>query len=284
MIDHPKRLLAPALLALLLPLCGLAQKSIDPAPEAWQLVWADEFNGPDGTPPDPQHWNIEQSGGGFGNNEQESYTNRLTNIHQEKGSLVITARHEEFTGPDGIKRPYTSGRLQTLKHFDFLYGRVEARIKIPAGQGLWPAFWMMGSNIESKNWPECGEIDIMENIGREPGKVHATMHGPRYSGVDALTGAYTLPNQARFADDFHRFAAEWEPGILRFYVDDQLFETQNTDNLPAVKPWVFDHPFFILLDLAVGGYWPGMPAQSTAFPAEMLVDYVRVYQRQPLKK
>lgn len=252
-------------------------KKADVKHNHWTLVWSDEFRGPDGSLPDPAKWTLVTGGSGYGNRELESYTDRPLNVHQEKGNLVITARKESFTGADGIAREYTSARLQTKGRFETQYGRIEARIKLPSGQGVWPAFWMMGSNFDTVDWPGCGEIDIMENIGSEPDKVHGTLHGPRYSGGDPLTGAYTLPNQAHFSDAFHLFAIEWEANVIRFYVDGKLFETQNSDSLPSAKHWAFNHPFYLLLNLAIGGFWPGDPDQSTVFPATMLVDYVRVY-------
>jgi beta-glucanase (GH16 family) len=142
---------------------------------------------------------------------------------------------------------------------------------------MWPAFWMLGNDNKSAGWPMCGEIDIMENVGYEPGKIHGSMHGPGYSGGSPLTGAYSLPAGAKFADDFHVFAVEWDASAVRFYVDDQLYETQTPDSIPSSKHWVFDHPFFILLNLAVGGQWPKDPDATTQFPQQMLVDYVRVY-------
>jgi len=221
---------------------------------------------------------METGGGGWGNNELESYTNRPQNAQVEDGSLVITAIKENYTGPDGIARQYTSARLKTLRKFDQQYGRFEARIKITQGQGMWPAFWMMGNNIESVDWPNCGEIDVMENIGKEPTVVHGTMHGPGYNGASGLSASYTLPS-GKFADAFHVFAVEWEVNVVRFYVDDKLYETRTPADLPAAKTWVFDHPFFMLLNVAVGGSWPGNPDNSTVFPQRMLVDYVRVYRK-----
>jgi beta-glucanase (GH16 family) len=183
-----------------------------------KLSWSDEFNGPDGAPPDPAKWEIVTGGNGFGNKELEQYTERLENIHQERGNLVITARHEPFTGADGIQREYTSARLQTKGKFEQKYGRFEARIKIPQGQGMWPAFWLLGNDNDSAGWPGRGEIDIMENVGYEPGKIHGSMHGPRYSGDSPLTGAYSLPAGSKFADDFHVYAVEWDASAIRFYV------------------------------------------------------------------
>jgi len=138
---------------------------------------------------------------------------------------------------------------------------------------------MLGDNIGTAGWPTCGEIDIMENIGREPSIVHGTVHGPGYSGGGGITAAYTLPNSRKFSDDFHTFAVEWEPNVMRFYVDGLLYKTRTPADLPAGAPWVFDHPFFIILNVAVGGGFPGNPDATTVFPQQMQVDYVRVYQR-----
>jgi beta-glucanase (GH16 family) len=243
----------------------------------WKLNWSDEFNGPDDAAPDPAKWEIVTGGNGFGNKELEQYTARPENVRQEHGNLVITARRESFTGADGIQREYTSARLQTKGKFERQYGRFEARIKIPQGQGMWPAFWLLGNDDAKTGWPERGEIDVMENVGYEPGKIHGSMHGPGYSGGSPLTGAFSLPAPAKFADGFHVFAVEWDAAAIRFYVDDHLYETQTPDSVPSSRRWVFDHPFYILLNLAVGGQWPKYPDATTQFPQQMLVDYVRVY-------
>lgn len=241
------------------------------------LLWHDEFNGPNGSLPGTTKWNAVVNDSGYGNRELEYYTNRLANIQEKDGHLVITARKESFTGPDGQTRSYTSARIETRGKFNVKYGRIEARIQLPKGQGLWPAFWLLGDNFPSVRWPDCGEIDIMENVGFEPSAVHGSLHGPGYSGSNPLTGVFTLPDRAKFSDGFHVFSIEWEPGQIRFYVDDHLFETRRATDLAPGERWVFDHPFFIVLDLAVGGYWPGDPDATTEFPATMLVDYVRVY-------
>jgi beta-glucanase (GH16 family) len=247
-------------------------------PTNYVLVWSDEFSAPNGTLPDSSKWIMETGGSGWGNHELESYTNRARNAHLQNGNLVITAHKETYKGADGITREYTSARLKTLGLFEQKYGRFEARIKIPRGQGMWPAFWMLGNNIGTVDWPDCGEIDIMENVGKEPDKVHGTIHGPGYWGGNGLGGSYTLPS-GKFAHGFHIFAVEWEPSAIRFYVDGHLYETRTPADLPAGKAWVFDHPFFILLNVAVGGDWPGNPDGTTAFPQRMLVDYVKVYAR-----
>jgi len=280
-LSHCKKLAHSALMSgiLIVASVAIAQPAhpTTPAPSRWHLVWSDEFNSPTSSTPDPAKWTLVEGGSGYGNQELESYTTRPSNIRVEGGNLVVTAIKEPYTGKDGIARNYTSGRMQSLTHFDFQYGRIEARIKIPVGQGIWPAFWMLGANIDSTPWPDCGEIDIMENVGHELSKVHSTIHGPLYSGGDALTGAYTLSGGQHFTDDFHVFAAEWEPDLIRFYVDGHLFETLTADNIPAYKHWAFNHNFFVLFNLAVGGNWPGPPNDATQFPQQMLVDWVRVY-------
>ena len=246
---------------------------------AWKLVWSDEFNGPNGSAVDSTKWVTETGGGGFGNNELEYYTSRLENASQQDGNLVIKVVQEKYTGPDGVTRDYTSARLKTQGKFSQAYGRFEARIKIPRGQGIWPAFWMLGDDIDKPGWPACGEIDIMENIGKEPALVHGTIHGPGYSGGNGIGSPYALSENQRFTDDFHIFAIEWEPNTIRFYVDDHLYATRTLADLPKGAKWVYDHPFFLLLNVAVGGYWPGNPDATTVFPQIMLVDYVRVYSR-----
>ena len=237
-------------------------------PGPWQLVWHDEF---DGAVLDTTKWTWDTGGSGWGNAELEYYTNRVENAHLENGYLVIEARQEPFGN-----REYTSARLKTQGLGAWSFGRIEARIQIPRGQGLWPAFWMLGFNIAQVGWPWCGEIDIMENIGKEPATVHGTVHGPGYSGANGLTSAYHLTSGA-FADTFHVFAIEWQLDSIRWYVDSTLYKTVTASAVPG--QWVFNHPYFILLNVAVGGYWPGNPDATTVFPQTMRVDYVRVYQR-----
>ena len=238
-----------------------------PPPPSWKLVWSDEFNGPNGSAVDSSKWVTETGGGGWGNNELEYYTSRLENASQQNGNLVIKVLQEKYTGADGVTRNYTSARLKTQGKFSQTYGRFEARIKIPRGQGIWPAFWMLGNDIDKPGWPACGEIDIMENIGKEPALVHGTIHGPGYSGANGIGSPYALPGDQRFADDFHIFAVEWEPNVIRFYVDDHLYATRTPADLPKGTKWVYDHPFFLLLNVAVGGGWPGNPDAIHRFPA-----------------
>jgi beta-glucanase (GH16 family) len=257
-------------------LVGTAQKSERPK---WKLVWSDEFNAANGSAVDTSKWNHETGGNGWGNNELEYYTDRTSNSFQSKGSLVIKVLQENFTGEKNISREYTSARLTTKKSFTTTYGKIEARIKIPRGKGIWPAFWMLGADIDKSHWPACGEIDIMENIGKEPAIIHGTLHGPGYSGGKGPTASYSIAAGRVFADSFHVFAVEWEREVIRFYCDEVLYATRTPSDLPAGSRWVYDHPFFILLNVAVGGDWPGSPDETTKFPQEMLVDYVRVYER-----
>ncbi len=250
------------------------------APKGYLLVWSDEFKGKKGSLPDAKKWTYDIGGSGWGNHELEYYTNRAENARIEHGKLVITARAETYRGPDGKAFNYTSTRLKTQGLFSQAYGRFEARIKLPAGQGIWPAFWMLGDNTATDGWPKCGEIDIMENIGKEPGTNHGSLHGPSSTNSTSdLTKAITVPNGKRLSDDFHLYAVEWEPGIVRFYLDSNLYATFTSAQWPAGGTWVFDHPFFIILNVAVGGDWPGPPNATTVFPQTMLVDYVRVYKR-----
>nr|WP_239088346.1 glycoside hydrolase family 16 protein [Planosporangium mesophilum] len=241
------------------------------------LTFADEFNGAAGTAPDSSKWVRETGGGGWGNQELEYYTTSTSNAALDgNGNLVITARRENPAGYSCWygSCQYTSARLTTNGKFTQAYGRFEARIKIPRGQGMWPAFWMLGNNIGSVGWPNSGEIDIMENVGKEPNAVHGSLHGPGYSGGNPLTGTYNLGRP--FADDFHTFAVDWTPGAVAWSVDGVQY-LRHTSAETNGNPWVFDHPFFMILNVAVGGVWPGSPDGSTVFPQQMVIDYVRVY-------
>jgi beta-glucanase (GH16 family) len=249
----------------------------------WRPVWGDEFDGAEGSGVDRARWGAEVGGGGWGNRELEYYTDDRKNAHLDgRGHLVIKALKEtlppEFKCWYGQCR-YTSARLSTKKRFARAYGRFEARLKLPSGQGVWPAFWMLGDDIDSVGWPACGEIDAMENIGREPSLVHGTIHGPGHSGAQGVGASYALPGGKRFADDYHVFAVEWEPGEIRWYVDGALYQTRRATDLPPGAKWVYDHPFFVILNLAVGGDWPGAPDETTSMPQTMTVDYVRAYER-----
>ncbi len=239
----------------------------------WRLVWSDEF---EGTDIDATKWGFDLGGGGWGNSELEYYTSHTNNARIEGGQLVIEARQESYGGSR-----YTSARLLTKGKWSWAYGRVEARIKIPRGQGLWPAFWMLGTNIDSVGWPTCGEVDIMENIGREPSIVHGTAHGPGYSGGNGIGGPYSLPGGAALADDFHLYAVEWTTNQIKWFVDSEQYFVVTPANLPNGTTWVFTRPQFVILNVAVGGGWPGSPDGTTTFPQRMTVDYIRVYDYVP---
>lgn len=240
----------------------------------FQLVWEDEFNGQAGTAPDSARWvydiGIGPGNDGWGNQELQYYTDRPENIALDgQGNLAITARSESFGG-----RSFTSARIKTQGLFAQAYGRFEARIKMPWGPGLWPAFWMLGNNIDQVSWPQCGEIDIMEYRGQQPNLIHGSIHGPGYSGGAAITKSFGYTNN-RFDVDFHVFAVEWGADYLDFFVDDTLYQRIRPEDVPG--EWVFDQPFFLLLNVAVGGNYVGFPTSQTPFPQTMLVDYVKVY-------
>jgi beta-glucanase (GH16 family) len=244
----------------------------------WELVWSDEFEGAAGTPVNPEYWNHDIGGHGWGNNELQYHSDRTENVSLDgSGHLAIVARQEnpaEYVCHYG-ECVYTSARITTQGKVEFTYGRVEARIKVPRGQGIWPAFWMLGASFPGVSWPNSGEIDIMEHIGFEPRTVYGTVHGPDYSGTNGVGSSYTINED--FADNFHVFAVDWDPDAIRWYVDGILYSILTPDHLGG-RQWVFDHNFFILLNLSVGGDWPGEPDETTQFPQTMLVDYVRVYQ------
>ncbi len=246
--------------------------------------FADEFAGRRGRSIDSSKWTAEIGGGGWGNEELQYYR-EVGNAHLDgKGNLAITAIKLNSANDLSCwygKCLYTSARLITKKKFEFKYGRVEARIKLPDGPGVWPAFWMLGNNIDSTGWPGCGEIDIMEFIGREPSKIYGTVHGPGYSGANSVGGSISLAGGAR-ASDFHVYSAEWSENEIRWFFDGKEYHKFSRTNVPAGSKWVFDHPFFIIINFAVGGKWPGVPDPKTKFPQSMLVDYVRVKPRKAI--
>lgn len=238
------------------------------------LVMDDGFNG-EGAPND-LFWDYEIGNGeaqgipGWGNNELQYYTDRPENILVEDGMLKITARQEEYEGSS-----YTSGRILTRGKLEQTYGRFEARIKLPWGQGVWPAFWLLGDDSDGTvSWPQIGEIDIMENRGQEPTLINGSVHGPGYSGANAITKPYELLDD-RFDTGFHIFGVEWGPNYINYYVDGTLYN--QITPVDVTGEWVFNHNFYIIINLAVGGNYVGSPDESTVFPQEMLVDYVRVY-------
>jgi beta-glucanase (GH16 family) len=237
------------------------------------LVWQDEFDGPANSTPDPKKWAYDIGATGWGNHELEEYTRDSANAFVDgEGHLVIRAMRTE-------SGKYTSARLKTKGQFEFQYGRVEARIRIPYGQGIWPAFWMLGKDIDVAGWPKCGEIDIMENIGKEPFLVHGTVHGPGYAGGKGITSQTSLPGGARFSEGFHVFRVDWAPDAIEFFLDDSSYAKVRRTDIPSGATWAFDHPFFLLMNVAVGGDWPGKPDQGTVFPQSMIVDWIRVWQQ-----
>jgi beta-glucanase (GH16 family) len=254
--------------------CGSSNGDIVSPPPRWTLTASDEFDGAEDTPPDPTMWTYDIGGDGWGNEQLEFNTDRVENVsHDGEGHLRIVAREESFMGND-----YTSGRIKTQGLFEQEHGRFEARIKLPAGQGLWPAFWMLGANIDEVSWPDSGEIDVMEYQGQRPERVFGTLHGPGYSGGASISGDISLPGGETFADDFHIFAVEWDPSLIRFFVDEEEYHAVRSTEVPPGK-WVFNNEFFMILNLAVGGTLGGPVGPDTVFPAEVLVDYVRIFER-----
>lgn len=252
-----------------MPLPLMAQRRFPSGP-----AWGDEFNGAPGAAPDPSKWTYDLGNGGWGNEELETYTASTANVFQDgHGHLVIRA----LSTASG----YTSGRIKTQGLCTFEYGVVEASIKIPYAQGIWPAFWMLGADVDTVGWPKCGEIDIMENFGVHAGDAstnHGAVHGPGYSDGAGITAKYVLPPGQVFAGAFHLFSLEWSPNTIKLLVDGHVYSTVTPASLPPGAQWVFNSSFFLLLDLAVGGNPTGSPNASAVFPQDMLVDYVRVYQ------
>jgi beta-glucanase (GH16 family) len=277
-------------------LMWLAAMAFGQTTSGWKLVWSDEFNGAAGSPPDPGNWNYDLGGGGWGNHEAETYTNSPRNVFQDgKGNLVIRAMRDSAGN-------YTSTRLQTgspgasthTADLSWQYGRIVARMKLPFGHGVWPAFWMLGENIGTVGWPACGELDIMENFGVYSDKsgVHnnesvnnGTAHGPGYSGGNGIGKSYTLPFGEKVADEYHTYAIEWAQDAVEWFVDGASYHKITPESLPGGRQWVFNNRFFILLNLAIGGTttFLGTPDANAPFPQQdMLVDYVRVYQATPV--
>jgi beta-glucanase (GH16 family) len=274
---HPVRHLVLALF-LLAPAAASAQ--------TWTIVWSDEGDGPAGTPPDPTKWAYDNPNAGASNREWEVYcgqegagqtgvcANWLQNAHYDgAGNLLIVATK--------VRNTWTSARLFTHGRMTYTYGKIEARLKLPVGAGLWPAFWQLGDSIMSgTGWPACGEIDMMENVpSLGPSTIRSSLHGPNFSGGQSLHGDYTIPAPGRVDTDYHVYSAVWSVDKVQFSVDGTTFATFTPASMPAGGVWPFnDNPNMILLNLAVGGSWPKPPNHSTPDPAIMYVDYVRLYQ------
>lgn len=286
---HKPRPVTPALAFALSSVLGCSAGT--PAPtssEEWIHVWSDEFDGPAGARPDSLNWRYDLADGcaagicGWGNNEKQYYTDSPDNIALNgQGHLVIVARRapadlECYYGPCR----YTSAKVTTRGKVDAAPGRVEARIKLPTGQGLWPAFWMLGGGYPATPWPECGELDVMEYRGSDPTTTSSAVHGPGYSGNTPFAHAHSLAPDA-FSDDFHTFAVEWDSLAVRFFVDDTMHYRVTRGDLEEHGRSILDQAFFLILNLAVGGHFDGDPESDAIFPATMLVDYVRMYRRAP---
>ncbi len=244
-----------------------------------QLVWSDDFNGAAGTSPDPTKWTFDIGGGGWGSGELQYYTSSPSNAALDgQGDLTLTARAEKYSGADGVTRRYTSARLQTLNTFQFTYGTVEARIRVPRGDGLLPTFWALGSDAYggAHAWPACGEIDAMEVLGSMPRVLHGTIHGP-WPWAPGGVGT-RLRSPAPLSDGFHTYGVRWSPRRIAFVLDGTTYETLEPSDLHRGSKWPFDHSFFLLLNLTVGGSFAGRPGPSTQFPSSMTVDWVRVWQ------
>jgi len=237
-------------------------------PGPGRLVWAEEFRGPPGAPPDPRVWRHETGAGGWGDEQLQRYTAEPSNAHLTgSGHLAVTARRDD----DG---EITSARLVTQDALTVRYGRIEARIRLPRGPGVWPAFWMLGADLDAVGWPACGEIDVMEHVGSDPSAVHGTVHGPGYSGLGGGVGG-VFRGERPLASAFHTFGVTWSADEIRWHVDGAEYFRCGPDDVPG--PWPFRHPFFLLVNLAVGGRWPGNTVDGLRLPATMLVDWIRVH-------
>jgi beta-glucanase (GH16 family) len=257
-----------------------ADSGASPAPvDAAVLLWSDEFEGPAGAPADPESWTYETGGGGWGNEELQYYTESTDNASLDgAGNLVITAREIDpalndlqcWYGPCA----YTSARLITQHKQVFEYGRIESRLRVPQGSGIWPALWMLGADISEVGWPQSGEIDIMEFVGRSPNEIFGSLHGPGYTGGQAFSGVYDLGGPVRA--DWHEFTVEWSPELIVWSVDGTEYHRASPADV-APNEWVFEHPFFLLTNVAVGGNFGGSLGDDLTFPQEFTIDYIRVY-------
>lgn len=269
-----KYILATVLIASLFTTCA-KNEAVQSLPKRdWTLVWSDEFNDKVVTKPNASNWSYDIGTGtdGWGNQELQYYTDRLDVVSVAgDGNLKIVAKKESLGGRD-----YISGRIISKNKVTQQYGRIEARIKTPSGPGIWPAFWMLGQNIDSVQWPNCGEIDILEQKGQQPNTILSSIHGAGYSGGNSITKSYSLMND-RFDNDFHVYAVEWYQDRLDFFVDDYLYHRIEKSTVLEKGTWSFDQPFYIILNLAVGGNLVGYPNVNTSFPQTMQIDYVRVY-------
>ncbi|MFT5257312.1 MAG: beta-glucanase (GH16 family) [Arenicella sp.] len=271
-------LLKTLLLGMLFIVIGCNPDETQTVAEYKNLVLSDEFDTDDIIDSDIWTFDIGNGINGWGNNEEQFYTNRRENVSVQNGTLIIKAIKEDYNGFD-----YTSSKVLTKGLKEQAYGRFEARIQLPTGQGMWPAFWLLGANCgdgtaDTEVWPNCGEIDVMEYRGQDPTVVHGSVHGPGYAGGNAITKSYALEND-RFDTGFHVFGIEWAPEYINYYVDDVLYNQITRQQVEEIGTWVFDQPFYIIINLAVGGDFIGAPNEETVFPQTMLIDYVRVYNK-----
>lgn len=293
--SHPWRHVLPAI-AFALTACGgggsataatptPAAATPTPAPSnKWSLVWSDEFNAAAGTVPDAKTWNYDlgnAENNGWGNREYQYYTSNARNAqHDGAGMLVITAEKASNPGPCWNGKPceYTSARIHSNNKVSFTYGKVEARMKLPTGKGIWPAFWTLGTDIATNPWPKSGEIDIMEFVPQTPNATYGTLHGPGYSGAQGI--GKSIDFGAPVVGDFHTYTIIKRPNEIVWYVDGRQYHRLTPADLPAGGTWVFEKPFFVILNLAVGGDWPGAPDATTPASSKMLVDWVRIYKEE----
>jgi len=264
------------ILLLMLSVILVSGQAVLRAADTWKLVWSDEFNG---DKLNYSKWGIEVNAFGGGNNELQLYTDRNKNIRVDDGHLIIEA-HRDNPNIVGVGRKYSSGRLRTKHRGDWKYGRFVIRAKMPTGQGMWPAIGMLPTEEKYGGWALSGEIDIMEFNGAKPDHVLGTLHfGDQWPNNRSSSGKFILP-KGSFADDFHIFALEWEKGVMRWYVDSKLYQTKTKwDSEAAPFPAPFDQRFHLLLNLSVGGNFVGAPDDTTIFPQQFEIDYIRVYQQ-----
>jgi beta-glucanase (GH16 family) len=269
--------------SLLLPLL-LLTPTLHAAPPDWQLVWSDEFNTPGR--PDPAKWNF--TTGFHANHEAQYYTgDRPENVRIENGMLIMEGRREDWPNPqfDPASKsytkqktiPYTSAMLTTKNKFSWTYGRFEARAKVPKGQGMWPAIWFLGADIDKTHWPTCGEIDLMEALGRDPLKVYGTLHyseNHKHAHTGSSTTATTPP-----ADDFHLYAIEWFPDRIDFFYDQTMYHSIHLDDIATGPDNPFRKPEYLLVNLALGGDWGGLTVDDSKLPQQFQIDYIRIYQQ-----
>ena len=246
------------------------------------LVWSDEFDQAIGSRPDMSRWSYDLGGGGWGNQELQKYTDLVDNVSVAADPQALDGKALVLRAIKQADGGYTSARLKTQGKFSAVYGRIEGRLKTSNGKGIWPAFWMLGESIKTVGWPACGEIDILEVIGADPKEVHGTLHGPGYSAVKGPTATFRLPS-GTLDQDYHVYAIDCSPDKIVWSFDGAIYHTQTPDTLPAGTKWVFnDTPFFLLVNLAVGGNWPGSPDATTPFPQVFSIDYIRVYRPTPV--